>query len=193
MGAVQDADLDALQGLMRGDAQAVRACTDRFGPLVWSLARRTTPTSADAEDAVQEIFTELWRVAGRYDGSLSSPKAFVAMIARRRLIDRARSQRRHTAGRTTLLEEAPPASLRSDETPRYGDETRAALEELERLRPEQKNVIRLAVGEGWTHERIAEHLKMPLGTVKTNLRRGLLSIRAALTSGGRTQAQEAAS
>lgn len=69
------------------------------------------------------------------------------------------------------------------------------MEEFERLRPEQQKVIRLSVHAGWTHERIAEHLGMPVGTVKTHLRRGLLELRDALQQRdlpGRDSAQEAA-
>ena len=53
----------------RGDAQAVRECIDQFGSLIWSIARRLTRSRADAEDAVQEIFTDIWRSAARFDPS----------------------------------------------------------------------------------------------------------------------------
>ncbi len=65
-------------------------CIDQFGSLIWSIARRLTRTRADAEDAVQEIFTDVWRSAGRFDPNQGSEKVFVATIARRRLIDRMR-------------------------------------------------------------------------------------------------------
>lgn len=70
------------------------------------------------------------------------------------------------------------------------EEASRAQAAIEQLRPEQQKVIRLAIGENWTHERIAEHLGMPLGTVKTHLRRGLLKVREILT--GRSEPQEAA-
>ena len=81
-------------GVAGGDAGAVRECLDAYGGLVWSLARRLSPGEAEAEDAVQEIFIELWSKAGRYDEGRASETTFVAMIARRRLIDRWRQRGR---------------------------------------------------------------------------------------------------
>ena len=72
-----------------GDQAAVRECLARFGPIVWGLARRMSPTRPDAEDAVQEI-SDLWANGTRYDAALGSEETFVAVVARRRLIDRRR-------------------------------------------------------------------------------------------------------
>src|SRR5512147_784538 len=80
-----------------GDQAAVRECLARFGPIVWGLARRMSPTRSDAEDAAQEIFLDLWAHGGRYDPSRASEEAFVAVIARRRLIDRRRRTQRRPA------------------------------------------------------------------------------------------------
>ncbi len=81
-----------LQRIASGDPAAVRECIDQYGPLVWSLARRLSRTASDAEDATQEIFLDIWRSAGRFDASQGSDKVFIAMIARRRLIDRLRKK-----------------------------------------------------------------------------------------------------
>src|SRR5260370_2342586 len=77
-----------LARVAEGDARAVRECIDQFGGLVWAIARRFTRNRADAEDAVQEIFTDIWRSSGRFDPAQGSEKVFVTTIARRRLIDR---------------------------------------------------------------------------------------------------------
>ena len=183
-----DGDTEALELLGRGDPEAGRVCAERFGPLVWSIALRMCRDRTDAEDATQDVFMELWRTAGRFDASLSSPRAFVAMITRRRLIDRARSQRRHIVGRVALTESAGGEDR--ERPAGASEETSAALAQLQQLRPEQQSVIRLAVGESWTHERIAEHLNMPVGTVKTHLRRGLIAIREALARRGHGAAKE---
>src|ERR1700734_2723749 len=79
-----------LQRIASGDSAAVRECMDQYGALVWSLARRLSRTSSDAEDATQEIFLDIWRSAARFDAAQGSDKVFIAMIARRRLIDRLR-------------------------------------------------------------------------------------------------------
>src|ERR1041385_2281154 len=85
-------ELALLARVAGGDPRAVRDCIARYGGLVWSIARRFE--AADAEDAVQEIFLDLWKSAARFDGRIASEAAFVAMIARRRLIDRKRTRGR---------------------------------------------------------------------------------------------------
>jgi RNA polymerase sigma-70 factor (ECF subfamily) len=161
-----------------GDAAAVRECLARYGGLVWSIARRFEP--GDAEDAVQEIFLDLWRSAHRYAEALGSEATFIATIARRRLIDRRRSARRRPGGDqateqiTELMLEDPGAS------PIASAEAAKAAKALGKLRPEQRQVLVLATCHGLSHGEIAAHTGMPLGTVKAHARRGLISIRAAL-------------
>jgi RNA polymerase sigma-70 factor, ECF subfamily len=143
-----------------GDANAVRECIDEFGGLVWSIARRMARTRADAEDAVQEIFIDVWKSAGRFDPAQGSEKVFVSTIARRRLIDRLR--------RTKM-------SHLHDSEEALEDERAAAV--VARLRPDQRKVLRMGLLEGMTHSEIARATGMPLGTVKTQMRRGLIQVR----------------
>lgn len=170
-------DDDILLAAADGGPDAFAACVDRFGGLVWSLALRMMRDRTDAEDAVQEVFAELWRSAHRFDPAGGNARSFVAAIARRRLIDRIRVRERHRRDGAPLVDE--PTSLRHDPSRRalIDDEACAAIEALSSLRPEQQEVIRLALHESWTHERIAEHLGAPVGTVKTHMRRGLLRLR----------------
>lgn len=163
-----------------GEAEAVRECLARYGNLVWSLARRFEP--AEAEDAVQEIFLDLWKSAGRFDPQIASEPAFVTMIARRRLIDRRRSRGRRpalavTADGSTEL----PALVDPGSRPDTCAEASQAARALAALRPEQRQVLVLATCHGLSHGEIASQTGMPLGTVKAHARRGLLSIRAALS------------
>src|SRR6476646_5693685 len=89
---LDDHTTSLLARVAAGDPAAVRACLAQFGGLVWSIARRFEPS--DAEDAVQEIFLDVWRSAGSYNPALGSEATFVATITRRRLIDRQRTRRR---------------------------------------------------------------------------------------------------
>lgn len=168
-----------LHAASRGDPAAIRSCIDTFGSLVWSLARRASPTREDAEDAVQEIFLDLWKSAARYDASVASEVAFVATIARRRLIDRARARKRRPAAEVISEPRLPPSNQASADVCVEASRAAAALH---RLRPEQREVLLLATVHGLTHEEIAESRGMPLGTVKAHARRGLLKVRELLAS-----------
>jgi RNA polymerase sigma-70 factor, ECF subfamily len=158
-----------------GDPRAVRACVDRFGGLVWSLARRAGVP--DPEDAVQEIFVDLWQSAGRHDPSVASETAFVAMIAKRRLIDRRRRMSRQPPW---VSADGLPAVADPSAGPERCAEAALATRALERLRPEQRQVLLLAARDGLSHDEIAQQVGLPLGTVKSHARRALLRIRAAL-------------
>ena len=169
-----------LSRIAAGDGQAVQECMDRYGGLVWSLARRMAPTVA--EDAVQEIFIDLWKSAGRYDPSKASEKTFIATVARRRLIDRLRRQGRRPQMRSLPEPDEPTAEPAVDEhlVIERGAEARSAAKYLNELRPEQRNVIRLSVVEGMSHSEIANATGIAIGTVKSHIFRGLAKVRARL-------------
>lgn len=157
----------------------MRECIDRYGGLVWSLARRFAAGDADAEDAVQEIFVNIWRSADRFDPGVASETTFVAMIARRRLIDRARSRGRQPA--SEVMTEATPVPMGAVSNPvEVSDEAQRAGRALERLTLDQQKVLRLSVYQGLSHEQIAQATGLPLGTVKTHIRRGLIRVREML-------------
>lgn len=159
-----------------GDRAAVRECIARYGGLVWSLARRGSSSPADAEDAAQEIFLDLWRSAPRFDPALGSEVTFVALIARRRLVDRRRrTQRRRD---TEPMPEAPPPA--SGRGPESSAEAALALRAVEQLRPEQRDVLVMTTCQGLSHEEVAASTGMPLGTVKAHARRGLMKVREVL-------------
>ena len=169
-----------------GEADAVDECIDRFGGLVWSIARRFSANPQDAEDAVQDVFLDVWKSAGKYDEKVASEKTFIAMIARRRLIDRLRHSDRRPDLRP-LPETTDPAS---DEHVRLeqGVEAALAAESLKELRPEQRKVIELSIYYGMSHSEIAEATSMPIGTVKSHIWRGLAAVRHSLEerAGGAT-------
>lgn len=171
--------LPLLHRVAAGDDSATRACIERFGNLVWSLARRLSGSPAEAEDAVQEIFVDLWRSASRYDPAVASETAFVAVLARRRLIDRRRRRSRRLD--TEPLADAPTVSdeLGSARMEMCGEAV-LAEKALAQLRPEQRQVLMLAACHGLSHEEIAVFVGLPLGTVKAHARRGLIRVREIL-------------
>jgi RNA polymerase sigma-70 factor (ECF subfamily) len=169
-----------LHRIASGDGAAVRECIDRFGGLVWSLARRLALSDAEAEDAVQEIFVEIWNNAYRYDPGVASETAFIAMIARRRLIDRRRKLNRQP-DRGVLPDDGLGPSVRQQaDRSEIGEEAVRAARAVEQLSPEQQRVLRLSIYQGLSHEEIARSTGLPLGTVKTHARRGLIRVRELL-------------
>lgn len=165
-----------LKRVANGDSGAVKEVMDQFGGLVWSLARRSCYNPADAEDATQEIFLDIWKSASRYDESKGSETLFVAMIARRRLIDRIRRQ-----GREPRMEDvdAPGFELASSNSDEGETASEAALaaKAVVQLKPAQQRVLELGLLQGLSHSEIADVTGMPLGTVKTQMRRGLIKVR----------------
>ena len=178
------ANLEAslLKQIASGDNAAVDACVDRYSNLIWSLAVRMLPTAADAEDAVQEIFVEVWKNADRFDPERGTEKTFILMITRRRLIDWQRRLKRSAAERpidSTALGEATydvkdPAEL--------DDEVAKARECMESLQKSQRQILELAIFQGLSQSQIADRERIPLGTVKTHARRGLLGLRDCMRS-----------
>lgn len=155
----------------------MQACIDRYAGLVWSLTRRMALNSADAEDAVQEIFVEVWRNAFRFDPAVGTEATFIAMIARRRLIDRRRRMSRQRD--RVPLEEGPVAGSDAPKA-ELGEQVSIASRAIEELSAEQQRVLRLSLLQGLSHEKIATATGLPLGTVKTHARRGLLRVREML-------------
>jgi RNA polymerase sigma-70 factor (ECF subfamily) len=167
-----------LHQIAAGEATAMQALLDRYSGLVWSLARRHSPTVHDAEDVVQEIFLDIWKSAARFDPSVAAEQTFVAMIARRRLIDRTRRIRRHP--RPDALPEAEIiAAEREPDRVEIADEAQRISAVLRTLRPEQQKVLELSLVHGRSHSQISEQTGMPLGTVKSLARRGLMKVRRA--------------
>lgn len=171
-----------LNKIAAGDKTAVEECLKKYGGLVWSLARRMLRNSDDAEDAVQDIFLDVWKNSGKFDASQSSETTFIAMIARRRLIDRIRfTSRRISADALDEMMSEPVD--RADKKMQTSLEANDAVRALDSLRPEQQQVLQLSIVQGLSHQEISDRTGMPLGTVKTHARRGILQAREFLGLG----------
>jgi RNA polymerase sigma factor (sigma-70 family) len=130
----------------------------------------------DAEDAVQEIFIDIWKNAERFDAAQSSETTFIAMIARRRLIDRLRYAKRRISA-DSLEDVTSEPHNRADQEMQTSIEAKNAARALQQLRPEQRQVLQLSIVQGLSHQEISDATGIPLGTVKTHARRGLLQVR----------------
>ena len=169
-----------LPRIAAGDKTAVDECLQRYSGLIWSLARRRCADVQLAEDAVQNIFLHLWKVAGTFDESIATETTFIAMVARRRLID---FQRKQMAKKDFVHCEFDHLQMNSVD-PLIGleinEEAARAKELLNQLPKDQQTVIRLSVFDGLSHSKISDRTGLKLGTVKTHIRRGLTKIRESL-------------
>jgi RNA polymerase sigma-70 factor (ECF subfamily) len=167
-----------LERIAAGDAGAVKECMSAYGNLVWALARRLSASAADAEDATQEIFLEIWKSAGRYDANVASEAVFITTIARRRLIDRLRARKRRPV--TEEFDEERQSPWDDSDSGAVAVEVSIASRALAELGEAQREILLLGIVDGLTHSEIATATGKPLGTVKTQMRRGLIKIRALL-------------
>ena len=170
-----------LERVAAGDQAAVNDVVSQYQGLVWSLARRLSPTPADAEDAVQEIFLDLWRSAARYDATVGPERVFIAMIARRRLIDRLRRHKLRPVMTSTVeldtIAHADPGTFAEI----MADGARATRA-LGLVNKGQQQVITLGVLHGLSHGEIARCTGRPIGTIKTQMRRGITRLRDVLNA-----------
>jgi len=176
------ADRRALEGMARGEHGALAELYDRHGRLVYSLALRVLRDQGDAEDVVQDVFSQAWRQASRYESSRGPVVAWLMNLARSRAIDRLRSRRARpeTGADDAEVARMPDLAPPIDDQLALSDQAeriRAAVEQLSLL---QRVAIELAFYEGLTHVEIAERLELPLGTVKTRIRQGLSKLKERL-------------
>lgn len=168
--------------MARGDQAGLAELYDRHGRLVYSLALRVLRDQGDAEDIVQEVFSQMWRQASRFDVTRGNLSAWMVTMTRTRAID---ALRRRKTRPSLATDSADPPEL-VDESPgmdvemvwqRRARDIRRALEALPMI---QRVAIELAFFDGLTHTEIADELEIPLGTVKTRVRQGLLRLREQL-------------
>jgi RNA polymerase sigma-70 factor (ECF subfamily) len=176
------ADEDLMQLVHDGKPAAFEVIFDRHGDAAFSLAYRMCGRRAMAEDIVQEAFVSLWRSGARYDRGRGSVRSWVLSVVHNRAID---AFRRDVA-RSSLdvsdegLAERMAASERTETEVERRDEARQVRTALGELPAEQRQVIELAYFGGFSHNQIAEMLKLPAGTVKGRMRLGLTKLRMLL-------------
>jgi RNA polymerase sigma factor (sigma-70 family) len=167
-----------LPGIASGTPRAMDLCITQYGGIVWSIVRRYVRESAEAEDVVQEVFTEVWKKAGSFDPAIASESTFIGMIARRRAIDFLRRQGRQPGFESLAAAESFPQPTAENASIVCDPET--VKSSLANLPADTRQLFHLFFEDGFTHPEIAEKTGLPLGTVKTRLRRGLIVLREQL-------------
>jgi RNA polymerase sigma-70 factor (ECF subfamily) len=179
---VEDSEERELSERFRqGDERALEALYRRWSPVVFTFALRSLGDRADAEDVTQKTFVSAWTSRQSYDPAKARLSTWLVTIARRRIADMHEARARMRALQVELERVAAPDEMVGAEVD-LGDRLLLA-DEIERLEPDARQVVRMAFYDDLTHEQIAARLAMPLGTVKSHLRRSLSRMRVRLEVG----------
>lgn len=171
-------DLALLDRIAAGDRAAFQAFYERHAGRVLAYVRQLARDRAPAEDVVQEVFLAVWRKAASYREERGDPAGWLYTITRNKLVD---SWRRGGRGAEDPALDAAELPLAAP--PQRSDLRMAVHQALARLSQDQRQAVEMAYFGGLTYEETAERLKLPLGTLKSRIRTGLLAMRATL--GGR--------
>ena len=167
------------------DEKALRELYDMTSSKLYGVAVRVVTNRDWAEDALQEAFINIWRIAGDYKSTLSPPMAWMALVVRSRGLDFLRRRASERADRTQVLDDVISDTVAGD-SPNPMDSAQASQQAkalhncLSQLENKQREVVSLAYMRDLSHGELAEQLKLPLGTVKTWIRRGLEQLRGCM-------------
>ena len=171
-------DRDLVSRLWAGDTSALAVLYDRYSSMVYTLALKMLSNPAEAEDLTQEVFVNFWQ-RQQYDPDRGSMGSYLATYTRSRCLDRLRV----SSGRATILQRFQRISQASSRSPNPFDhatqqeqqqQLRAALDQLP---PTEREVLEIAYFQGFSQSEISTQLGIPLGTVKSRCRQGLLRLR----------------
>lgn len=179
--AARDTLTDALAGVAGGSETALHEVYAKTSAKLFGLCLRILGDRGEAEDALQEVYVSVWRRAGSFDPARASPITWLAALARNRAIDRLRA-----SGRSRPAEPIEAASRVADEAPdafaelETGEEKARLMGCVDELDERQSEPIRAAFFGGLSYPELAERAGVPLGTMKSWIRRGLLRLRECL-------------
>lgn len=167
-----------LARIATGDEAAFGALYDEIAPRVLGLVRRLLVDHAQSEEVTQEIFLEIWQNAPRYEPSKGGATTWIFTMAHRRAVDRIRSSQ---AGRDRDVrigirdyEDDYDDVAETVEIKVENERVKKAMSQLTEL---QRQAVTLAYYGGYSHSEVAEKLKVPIGTVKTRIRDGMIRLR----------------
>ena len=171
-------DAKLVSAIRSGDQDAMAQLYERYSPIVYAVARRVLGDAAAAEDILQEVFMQFWRNPDVFDVTRGSLPGLLAVIARNRSIDSLRKRRPETdiSGLVVSIE---PDLTGGTEWSRALEKIRSALGTMP---SPQRSALEMAFFDGLTHTEIAAKTGEPLGTIKSRIRAGLITVRKAFTS-----------
>lgn len=170
-----------LAALERGDRGALRDLYRRTSSKLYGICLRVTGDEAEAQDVLQDVFTTVWKKAGRFDPAKASAVTWLSVLTRNKAIDRLRRRRQPTADldQVSNLSSDEPSQLDVLERSEDASRLRACLDELDER---ARTMIRAAFFDGATYPELAKREDVPLPTMKSWIRRGLQRLRGCMES-----------
>lgn len=177
---VYRSDADLMQALQKGHTDALGALYDRHAGVVFGIALKTLGNSEDAEDLTQEIFLQLWRKPKVYNASRGALRSYLSTLTRSRAIDllRSRTSKFNVLQRCRRMFLARGTADSLLDMAAGAEQARVVQIALAKLPERQREVLCLRFYERYSFSQIAQHLELPLGTVKSRSRQGLLALRS---------------
>lgn len=175
-----------MQRIAARDAAALAELYDRHSRLLFGLILRIVRDRSEAEEILQDVFVRVWRRAEIYDGQMGAPLPWIVRVARNCAIDRVRARRLRAAvnapaNDVATVEAATASGIQTPEAAVLDAETRQKVTgALAGLPADQRQLIEAAFFDGYTHSELAQRYELPLGTVKTRIRAGMLAMRKRL-------------
>ena len=167
------------------DEKALRELYEMTSSKLYGVAVRVVTNRQWAEDVLQEAFINIWKIAGDYKATLSPPMAWMALVVRSRGLDFLRRRASERADRMQELDDVISDTVAGDspnpmDVAQASEQAKALHNCLSLLDNKQREVVSLAYMRDMSHAELAEQLKLPLGTVKTWIRRGLEQLRGCM-------------
>jgi RNA polymerase sigma-70 factor (ECF subfamily) len=174
-------DGELIQGIRNGEQTPLRILYDRYGGLVYTIALRILKGTEEAEDLTQEIFLTFWK-DGKFDPKRASLSTYLGLLTRSRALNKLKQRASHwrSLNRLQQIESQDIKTLTLLELASLDEQYQQVREALNQLSERQRQVLTLNYYEGLSHSEISQRLSLPLGTVKTNARQGLLKLRKIL-------------
>ena len=175
--AMQSDDNDSiLARIAAGEDGSFELLIEKYGNLVWSIGKKFLYRQSDDEDPVQEVFIAIWKSADKFDANKAKEITFVSMIARRRFIDHLRKISKHK-NLESIDDDNRGHQLYKESILNESTDLQLIKNAIKSLDIDDQELLNLSIYQGYSHSEISKLLNVPLGTVKTRIRRNLIKLK----------------
>ena len=177
-----DDEIELMRRIKGREEEALAELYDLYNRLLYGLIISIVKKREEAEDVLQEVFITIWEKASTFNEDKGNVYSWIITLTRNKAIDRIRSKGYKTQQKASQDVDAPEFSLEGDnfdplETTIFSDRTELVRKALTEIPDKQSEVLKIAYYSGMTQQEISDKLKIPLGTVKTRMRQGMLKLK----------------